>query len=40
MMRGVEKQNSCMVTSAVLGSFHESEATRNEFLQLLQRPVF
>ena len=40
MMRGVEKQNSCMVTSAVLGSFHDSEATRNEFLQLLQKPVF
>ena len=40
MMRGVEKQNSCMVTSAVLGSFHESEATRNEFLQLLQKPIF
>jgi len=39
MMRGVEKQNSCMVTSAVLGSFHDSEATRNEFLQLLQKPM-
>mgnify|MGYP000933133305 CR=1 FL=1 len=39
MMRGVEKQNSCMVTSAVLGSFRESEATRNEFLQLLARPT-
>ncbi|MFA6724615.1 MAG: GTP cyclohydrolase I FolE [Lentisphaeria bacterium] len=38
MMRGVEKQNSSMVTSAVLGSFHDSHATRNEFLQLLQRP--
>lgn len=37
MMRGVEKQNSCMVTSAVLGSFRRSEATRNEFLQLLHR---
>ena len=34
MMRGVEKQNSCMVTSAMLGSFHNSPATRNEFLQL------
>ncbi len=38
MMRGVEKQNSCMVTSAVLGSFRRSEATRNEFLGLLNRP--
>lgn len=37
MMRGVEKQNSCMVTSAVLGSFRRSGATRNEFLQLLKR---
>ncbi len=34
MMRGVEKQNSRMVTSAMLGSFHGSVATRNEFLQL------
>jgi GTP cyclohydrolase I len=36
MMRGVEKQNSLMVTSAMLGSFHESAATRNEFLQLIK----
>jgi len=39
MMRGVEKQNSQMVTSAVLGSFHDSVATRNEFMQLLQRNI-
>ena len=38
MMRGVEKQNSMMVTSSVLGSFHDSAATRNEFLSLLNRP--
>jgi len=37
MMRGVEKQNSCMTTSAMLGSFHNSNATRNEFLQLIAR---
>ena len=37
MMRGVQKQNSQMVTSAVLGSFRRSEATRNEFLDLLNR---
>lgn len=37
MMRGVEKQNSLMVTSAMLGSFHDSAATRNEFLALIRR---
>jgi len=37
MMRGVEKQNSVMATSSVLGSFHDDQATRMEFLQLLQR---
>ena len=35
MMRGVEKQNSVMVTSAMLGSFHASTATRTEFLRLI-----
>ena len=35
MMRGVEKQNSTMTTSAVLGSFRRSEATRMEFLTLI-----
>jgi GTP cyclohydrolase I len=34
MMRGVEKQNSQMITSAMLGSFHNSTATRMEFLRL------
>lgn len=37
MMRGVEKQNSMMTTSSVLGSFHNSIATRNEFLTLISR---
>ena len=37
MMRGVEKQNSLMTTSAVLGSFHSSIATRNEFMALIAR---
>ena len=36
MMRGVEKQNSRMVTSSILGSFHNSPATRTEFLTLIQ----
>ena len=37
MMRGVEKQNSVMTTSAMLGSFREELNTRNEFLSLLAR---
>jgi GTP cyclohydrolase IA len=37
MMRGVEKQNSVMTTSAVLGSFRSSAATRGEFLTLIGR---
>ena len=37
MMRGVEKQNSIMVTSSVLGTFRESVATREEFLALVGR---
>jgi GTP cyclohydrolase I len=35
MMRGVGKQNSLMTTSSVLGSFHDDEATRTEFLRLV-----
>ena len=37
MMRGVEKQNSMMTTSSVLGSFRRSVATRTEFLTLIGR---
>lgn len=36
MMRGVEKQNSIMKTSAMLGSFRNEQKTREEFLSLLQ----
>ena len=35
MMRGVQKQNSSMVTSVMLGSFRKSQATREEFLRLI-----
>jgi GTP cyclohydrolase I len=35
MMRGVEKQNSVMTTSTVLGTFRSNEATRLEFLTLI-----
>ncbi|NHO66675.1 GTP cyclohydrolase I FolE [Aestuariicella hydrocarbonica] len=35
MMRGVEKQNSSMKTSAMLGEFRSNQATRSEFLTLL-----
>ena len=35
MMRGVEKQNSEMVTSAVLGTFRSDEKVRQEFLSLI-----
>jgi GTP cyclohydrolase I len=37
MMRGVEKQNSTMVTSSVLGIFRDHLATREEFLTLVTR---
>jgi len=36
MMRGVEKQHSSMVTSAVLGSFRADQKTREEFLSLIR----
>ena len=36
MMRGVEKQNSYAVTSAMLGSFRNDSRTRAEFLELLR----
>lgn len=36
MMRGVEKQNSVMVTSCLLGEFHDDDSTRAEFLSLIR----
>jgi GTP cyclohydrolase I len=36
MMRGVEKQNSFAVTSAMLGGFRDNARTRMEFLELLK----
>lgn len=35
MMRGVEKQNSVMKTSVMLGAFRTNAQTRNEYLQLI-----
>jgi GTP cyclohydrolase I len=35
-MRGVEKQNSFAVTSAMLGVFHADARTRSEFLELIK----
>ena len=37
MMRGVEKQNSSMVTSVMLGQFRSNDATRAEFMGLINR---
>ncbi len=37
MMRGVEKQNSSMVSSVMLGEFRDNPATRSEFLSLIRR---
>jgi len=35
VMRGVEKQNSAAMTSAMLGAFRENKQTRDEFLSLI-----
>lgn len=37
MMRGVEKQNSTMTTSVMLGTMRENQASRSEFLQLIAK---
>jgi GTP cyclohydrolase I len=36
MMRGVEKQHSAAVTSAMLGCFRDEQETRTEFLSLIR----
>jgi GTP cyclohydrolase I len=36
MMRGVEKQNSVMTTSVMLGHFRSNQTTRTEFLSLIK----
>ena len=36
MMRGVEKQNSVMTTSVMLGTFRKDRGTRSEFLSLVK----
>jgi GTP cyclohydrolase I len=38
MMRGVEKQHSGAVTSAMLGAFRNQKETRDEFLSLVNMP--
>jgi GTP cyclohydrolase I len=38
-MRGVEKQNSVAVTSAMLGVFRDNARTRMEFLELIRQRV-
>jgi len=40
MMRGVEKQNSKTITSAVRGNFRSDQRTREEFLRLVLSPQF
>lgn len=39
MMRGVEKQNSKMITSTMLGNFRRDVRTRNEFMSLIGHSV-
>ena len=39
MMRGVEKQHSKTITSAVRGVFRDDARTRDEFLRLAHAPL-
>jgi GTP cyclohydrolase IA len=36
-MRGVEKQNSYVITSSLLGAFRTRQDTRNEFMTLIRQ---
>src|ERR1700683_5224665 len=38
-MRGVEKQNSVVMTSAMLGVFRKNHETRQEFMNLIRKPT-
>lgn len=38
MMRGVQKQNSQIITSSMLGLFRQKQSTRMEFMSLLKKP--
>ncbi len=38
MMRGVQKQNSQIITSSMLGIFRQKQSTRMEFMSLLKNP--
>ena len=38
-MRGVEKQNSLVITSALLGAFRTRQETRNEFMNLIREKI-
>ncbi len=40
MMRGVEKQNSIMTTSCIMGEFHDDPSTRAEFFSLIKPCIF
>jgi GTP cyclohydrolase I len=38
MMRGVQKQNSYAISSAMIGEFQDDPKTRAEFMQLIHHP--
>jgi GTP cyclohydrolase I len=38
-MRGVEKQNSMIITSTLLGAFRSRHETRTEFMTLIRRGI-